>query len=225
MLSQAIGTTLPFALAVALSPFPVIGIVLILAGARGRRNGPLFAVGWVLGLAAVSVVVVLLLGGADDPDTSSSAVADWGRVVAGLALMGLGVRKWWTRPRAGEQVATPAWMASLQDASPGRALGLGLLLSGANPKNAVLTASAVTAVIETDAHGAELAWAVVVFVLVGSCTVLGAVVVSLVGGARASAFLDGVREFMVTHSAVIMMLVLLILGASVLGGGLEGLGR
>jgi len=89
----------------------------------------------------------------------------------------------------------------------------------------VLTASAVAAVIETGVHGTQLTLAVVGFVLIGSCTVLGAVVVSLVGGARAAAFLDGVRAFMVAHSAVIMMLVLLILGASVLGGGLEGLGR
>jgi threonine/homoserine/homoserine lactone efflux protein len=225
VLSQAVGATLAFALAVALSPFPVIGIVLILSGTHGRRNGPLFAVGWVLGLSLVSAVVVLLLAGADDPDSSASAVADWFRVVAGLALIGLGVRKFLTRPRDDEVEKTPAWMASLADASPGRAWVLGLLLSGANPKNVVLTASAVTAVIETGVHGADLLLPLVVFVAIGSSTVVGAVVAGLVGGAPAAAFLDGVRRFMVAHSTSIMVLVLVILGASVLGGGLEGLGR
>ncbi|MBO3103902.1 GAP family protein [Cellulomonas sp. zg-ZUI168] len=70
---------------------------------------------------------------------------DWSRVVAGAALIVLGVRKWVARPRRGEAVETPAWMASLEDASTGRALGLGLLLSGANPKNIVLIGSAMAA--------------------------------------------------------------------------------
>ena len=47
MLLAAIGASLPAALAIALSPFPLVGIVLILAGRRGRRNGPVFAsAGW-----------------------------------------------------------------------------------------------------------------------------------------------------------------------------------
>ncbi|MFF5923419.1 hypothetical protein ACFY8C_34655 [Streptomyces flavochromogenes] len=51
MLIEAIGAVLPAALAVGLSPFPVVGVVLLLAGRHGRRNGPLFAAGWVAGLA------------------------------------------------------------------------------------------------------------------------------------------------------------------------------
>lgn len=225
MLAEAIGSTLALALAVALSPFPVIGIVLILAGRDGRRNGSLFAVGWVVGLAVVAALVVLLLGDADDPDSTASAFADWLRVAAGAGLVVLGVRKWLKRPRRGEEVVPPSWMASLDGMSPVRSVMLGLLLSGANPKNVVLTASAVAAVVEADVHGADLVAAVVVFVVVGSCTVVGAVLAHLVGGAPAARFLDGVREFMVTYSDVIMVAVLLLMGASVLGGGLEGLGR
>ena len=49
VLLQAISETLPAALAIALSPFPIIGVVLIVSSAQGRRNGPLFALGWVVG--------------------------------------------------------------------------------------------------------------------------------------------------------------------------------
>ncbi|MET7312787.1 hypothetical protein ABZS68_38705 [Streptomyces sp. NPDC005571] len=45
VLIEAMGAVLPTALAVALSPFPLIGIVLILSGERGSRNGLLFAAG------------------------------------------------------------------------------------------------------------------------------------------------------------------------------------
>lgn len=225
MLLTAIGASLPAAVAIALSPFPIVGVVLILATARGRRNGLLFAVGWVVGLTAVTALVVVLFGGADDPDSASSAIADWGRVVGGAALIVLGVRTWWRRPRDASEDAVPGWMASLDGASAGRALVLGLLLSGANPKNAVLAAAAATSIVEAGVHGADLLVAVAVFVLVGSCTVLGAVAASMIGGPGVASVLDTVRRFMVANSAVIMVLVLLILGATILGDGLTGLGR
>ncbi|WP_328942334.1 GAP family protein [Streptomyces sp. NBC_00250] len=225
MLIQAVGAVLPAALAVALSPFPLIGIVLILAGRQGRRNGLLFTAGWVAGLGIVATLVVVVLGGADDPESPSSALADWGRVVAGAALIVLGARTWWRRPRAGSEAETPRWMASLDDISAPRALLLGALLSGANPKNLVLAASAATSIVEAGAHDGDLVVAVAVFVLVGSCTVLGAVAIHLLGGRRAASFLDGVRQFMITNSTVITVIVLLLLGAGVLGDGLTGLGR
>ncbi|MGP3683259.1 GAP family protein [Streptomyces sp. IBSNAI002] len=225
MLIQAVGAMLPAALAVALGPFPLIGIVVILSGAQGRRNGLLFAAGWMAGLTIVATLVAVLFGGADDPESTSSAIADWGRVLAGGALIVLGVRKWWKRPRAGEQAEPPRWMASLEDATAGRVLLLGALLSGANPKNFVLTASAAASIDEAGVHDVGLAVAVAVFVLIASCTVLGAVGIHLAGGQRAATFLDGVKQFMVTNSAVIVVLVLLLVGASVLGDGLSGLGR
>ncbi|MGW0923004.1 GAP family protein [Streptomyces sp. NPDC002755] len=225
MLIQAMGAVLPAALAVALSPFPLIGIVLLLAGRHGRRNGVLFTAGWIAGLGIVATLVVVVFGGADDPESPSSAVADWGRVLAGAALIVLGARTWRQRPAGGNETETPRWMASLDDVSALRALLLGALLAGANPKNLVLTASAATSIVETGVHDGELAVAVTVFVLVGSCTVLGAVIIHLLGGQRAVSFLDSVRQFMVTNSTVITAIVFLLLGASILGDGLTGLGR
>jgi threonine/homoserine/homoserine lactone efflux protein len=225
LIIQAIGAMLPAALAIALSPFPVIAIVLILASPHGRRNGPLFAVSWVAGLAVVATLIVVVFSGADDPDSTSATIADWLRVVAGAGLIVVGVRKWSARPRAGEEIVAPSWMASLDEASAGRALLLGALLSGANPKNFVLTAAAATSMVEVGAQGADLVVAVIAFVLVGSSAVIGAVVAHVAGGPRAASFLDAVREFMVAHSTVITVLVLLIIGATVLGDGLSGLDR
>lgn len=224
LLLQAIGTTLPAALAVALSPFPVIGIVVIVSGPRGRRTGPLFALGWVAGLAIVAALVVTVLGGADDADSTSSAIADWGRVLAGAALIVLGVRKWASRPRGDEEATVPGWMASLDAAGAGKALGLGALLS-ANPKNIVLSAAAATSIVEAGAHGNDLVVSVAVFVVVASVSVIGVVVLRLVGGAWGTAQLDALRRFMAQNSVVITVVVLLLLGAKILGDGLIGLGR
>jgi threonine/homoserine/homoserine lactone efflux protein len=225
LLLQAIGAALPAALAVALSPFPVIGIVLMLAGPHGRRNGPLFAVGWVVGLTVVAVLVVFVFGGADDPDSTSSAIVDWSRVVVGAALIVVGIQKWRGRPRRGEEVEEPEWMASLDDVTAGKALLLGAVLSGANPKNFMLAAAATTSIIEAGVHGSDLVFAVSMFVVIGSITVLGAVAARLIGGQWGISLLDSVRRFMVDNTIVITVIIMVILGANVLGNGLIGLGR
>jgi hypothetical protein len=53
-MGQAIGQVLSFGVGVALSPVPIIAVVLMLATAKGRVNGPAFIAGWVLGLAAAA---------------------------------------------------------------------------------------------------------------------------------------------------------------------------
>ncbi|HSJ92358.1 MAG TPA: GAP family protein [Ilumatobacter sp.] len=225
MLLQAIGAGLPAAVAIALSPFPVIGIVLVLAGPHGRASGVSFAAGWLVGLSVVSAIVTVVLLGADEPGSTRAAVADWGRVIAGAGLIVLGLRKWRSRPRPGDEVDPPAWMSSLDAVAPPRALVLGLGLAGANPKNFALAAAAATSMAQVGVEGATMVVAIIVFVLVGSASVVGAVVVRFVGGARGVAMLEGVRGFMVTNAAVITMVVLVLIGAKVLGDGLNGLGR
>ena len=225
MFLQAIGAGLPAAMAIALSPFPVIGIVLILAGSRGRVNGPLFAAGWIVGLSVITALVVVVFDDANDPDSTSSTIADLGRVLAGGALVAVGVRKWWTRPQGGDDHDAPRWMASLDSATPAKALVLGLALSCANPKILVLAAAAATSMVETGLYGTDLAVAAVVFVLLGSLTVIGSVVLSLVGGTRGAAILDNVRTFATDNSTAITVVIMLILGVNILGDGLTGLGR
>ena len=56
-MGQAIGALLPSAAAVALSPIPIVAVILMLSTPRAKTNGPAFAVAWMIGLAAVSSVV------------------------------------------------------------------------------------------------------------------------------------------------------------------------
>ena len=59
-MGEAIGDTLPLAIGVALSPVPIIAIVLMLGTPRARSNGPAFALGWIAGLTVVGGVVLAL---------------------------------------------------------------------------------------------------------------------------------------------------------------------
>ena len=53
----AIGGSLPLAIGVALSPIPIIAVVLMLTTPSARVNGPAFVIGWLAGLAVVGAIV------------------------------------------------------------------------------------------------------------------------------------------------------------------------
>jgi hypothetical protein len=58
-MGQGISEVLPFAVGIAISPVPIIAIILILFSDRARAAGPAFLLGWVIGLDAGDAVVAL----------------------------------------------------------------------------------------------------------------------------------------------------------------------
>lgn len=220
---NAIGELLPTAVGVALSPVPIVAVILMLGTPKAKSNGPAFAVGWVVGLVAVSIIVLLVASGADDPDSSTSTAVGWVKVALGVLLLVLAARRWKDRPAPGAEAEMPAWMAAIDSFTPARSFGLGVLLSGVNPKNLALTLAAAATIARAGLSGAESAGAVAVFVILGSITVAGPVIFYLVMSERASRPLASMKEFMSTHNGVIMMVILIVLGAKLLGDGISGL--
>src|SRR5271154_4749366 len=146
-MGEAIGQLLPAAVGVAISPFPIVAIVLMLATPRARTNGPAFLAGWLLGLGLLGFILLALsnrLG-----PTSDSGPATWVSVVkllVGLLLLYLAVRQWQARPRGGAVPAEPKWMDAVDGFSPGKAAGTGAVLSSVNPKNLLLGLAGVEAI-------------------------------------------------------------------------------
>lgn len=223
-MGQALSEVLPSAVAVALSPVPIIAVILMLSTPRARSNGPSFAVGWVLGLVAVSLLVLVVASGSDDPDSGSSTIVDVVTLVLGLLFLVMAAKQWQGRPQPGQPPAMPSWMASVDHFTPGRSLGLGLLLSGVNPKNLALTLTAAASVAQAGLDGVQSAEVIALFVIIGSLTVVGPVLYAWFAGDRAAKPLASVKGFMTEYNAVIMMVVLLVLGAKLLGSGIAGLG-
>jgi threonine/homoserine/homoserine lactone efflux protein len=75
--AQAIGQMLPSAVGVAVSPLPIVAVVLMLVSRRGRANGAAFVLGWVLGLAIVGAIVLSVSGGAEASEGGEPATW-WG---------------------------------------------------------------------------------------------------------------------------------------------------
>jgi len=206
---------------VALSPIPIVAVVLMLSTPRARTNGPAFAVGWVLGLAAVSSIILVLAHGGST-DGAADDTINWLKLALGIAFLVMSHSQWRKRPLPGEEVEMPEWMSMIDAFTPQRSLLLGLALSGANPKNLALTAAAAASIAQQDVSTGDTAIAVAVFIAIASVTVVGAVLYHLVAPASASRTLASVKDFMSVHNAVIMAVVLVLLGAKLLGDGIAG---
>ena len=92
-----------------------------------------------------------------------------------------------------------------------------------NPKNLALTLAAAASIAQAGLSTGDSAIAVAVFVIIGSITVAGPVIFFMFGGDRATKPLASIKEFMGEHNAAIMMVVLLVLGAKLIGNGWSGL--
>jgi threonine/homoserine/homoserine lactone efflux protein len=220
---QAIGDLLPSAVGVAISPVPIIAVILMLSTRRARSNGSAFAVGWVLGLVAVMTIVLLVASGADDPDSGASTAVSIVKLLLGMLFLVMAWKQWQSRPVEGQPTELPKWMASIDAFTPGRSFVVGAMLSGINPKNLALTLAAAASIAQAGLSGGATVGAAAAFVIVGSISVAGPVLFYLVASERAAGPLSTVKQYMSDHNAVIMMVVLLVLGAKLIGNGLAGL--
>jgi threonine/homoserine/homoserine lactone efflux protein len=223
--ADAIGQVLSLGVGVALSPVPIIAVVLMLGTPRGRVNGPAFLLGWVLGLAVVGAIVLVAAGGAGaNEDAEPATWVDVLKIVLGVLLALVAVRQWRGRPRAGAEGELPKWMRTIDAFTPGRSLAVAAALSGVNPKNLLLTVAAAAAIAQTGVDGGEQAVAFGVFILVGTLGPGIPVAVYFTLGDRARRMLDDLKAWMSAHNAAIMAVLCLVIGAKLIGDGVSGLG-
>jgi Sap, sulfolipid-1-addressing protein len=222
-MGEAIGQSLPMAVGVALSPVPIIAVVLMLTTARARANGPAFVLGWLLGLGVVGAVVLALAGpGASDEGQPATWVS-WLKLLLGLGLLLVAVRQFRGRPHEGEEAPLPKWMGAIDRFTPGQALGGGAALAGANPKNLLLAVGGAAAIAQTGIAGGQQAIAYAVFAVVGTLGVGAPVVLYLAMGKRSAELLGRLKDWMAHNNAVIMAVLCLVIGVKLVGDAFTGL--
>lgn len=217
--AAAIGAVLPLAAGVALSPVPIIAVILMLVSARGAGSALAFLAGWVPGVALPASVAAVVAGssGADD-DRAGPWVAVV-TVLLGAALLVLAVRQVRRRVREGEP-ELPAWLARIDTMTPAATAGLGLALAGANPKNLALGLAAGSVAGDPALEAGAGALVVVVFVALGSASVGLPVLARLVTGDRLVPTLDRLRRWLTRNNSTIVTVLLAVIGLVLVGQGL-----
>ena len=223
-MGPAIGDILPLAIGVAISPVPIIAVILMLFGPNARITGPAFALGWVLALVGVGVIVLTV---ADTSDVSSeqgpSDAVFAIKLLVGLLFVILAVRQWRGRPHEGEEPELPGWMNAIDEFTPLRAFGLAALLAGVNPKNLGLTLAAGSTIAQAGLADAEPWIALAVFVALASLTVLLPVAYYIAAGESAKRTLASMKSWLTTNNATVMSVLFLVLGVLLIGDGFGGL--
>ena len=222
-MGRAIGDILPIAIGVAISPVPIIAIVLMLGTPRASSTGTAFACGWMLGLSAVGAAMLALASGNSTSDSGSPA--NWVsflRLAFGVLFVLLAVQQWRTRPKPGEEASMPKWMQTIDTFTAAKALAAGVALSAVNPKNLALTVAAAATIAQSGISTGQEIGALVVFVLIASITILTPLVIYFTLGAKAKEILDGIKGWMAANNATIMTVLLTVLGFKLIGDAITG---
>ena len=223
-MGEAIGAVLPLAVGVALSPIPIIAVILMLVSRRARVNGPVFLLGWIVGLSIIGVITLCIAGpsGASDAGEPASGTSTL-KVVLGVLLLFVALRHWRKRPHAGDVAPMPKWMGAVDSFTPVKAFGAAVVLSAVNPKNLILAVGAAMAISQTDVAGVQQAIAYAVFVLIATVGPAIPVVIYFAMGDKAPALLERLKAWMGTHNGAIMTVLCLVIGFKLIGDGIGGL--
>lgn len=222
-MGQSIGDSLPFAIGIALSPVPVIAVILMLLSRQAGANSVALGAGWIVGVAGIMAIVLAVsgsIGTASDgvPSHGSSIV----KLVLGVLLILLSVRRWRRRPAQGGGAALPKRLRAIEHITPVKGGVLGLGLSALNPKNVLLIIAGGAAISQGATTPGGHFGAAVIFVVIATSTVTAPVVLYRLAGLRAERVLASVNTWLQTNSATMMAVLLFILGVLLIGKGIAG---
>ncbi|MFF2087912.1 GAP family protein [Nocardia sp. NPDC058176] len=218
-MGSVIGDLLPLAVGVAISPIPIVAAILMILSKNAGGAAKGFAAGWVAGILAVTVVVTLLSGALGSADKEPSVAVSWIKIVLGVLLVLLAFEQWQSRT----DTSVPGWMQAIDTLTVVKAAGLGALLSAVNPKNLLLCVSAGIAIGAGGLSAGGDIVAIAVFTLLASTTVLAVVLGYAVAADRLGPALDSARQWLQANNHAVMAIVLLVMGAVVVGKGVGGL--
>jgi Sap-like sulfolipid-1-addressing protein len=221
---SVIGDLLPLAVGVAVSPTAVIAVILMLFAPKARATSFGFMLGWVFGIVA-AVVVSLLLSGEVETGTSRepSTVVSWIKVALGVVALAIAIEQWRVSLKEAPAPAMPKWMNSIDKVNLPQAAGLGFVMSAVNPTNLALCAAAGVTISGGSLSGGADAVAVTAFAVIACTTVVVPVAAYGIAADRMRNPLDSFKRWLEEHNAAVTAVLMLVIGAVLVGKGLGGL--
>jgi threonine/homoserine/homoserine lactone efflux protein len=222
-MGELLGNLIPIAIVMAISPIPIIAVILMLSSKGALVNTVLFDAGWLFAIIAANALFLLFFSSSSisgDKWTGSASYII--QIVLGALLLLLGVKRFVQR-RKGVPEKEPKLLKSIETIRPGKAALFGIAMVILNPKNLVLLLAAFAQVMQTDASTGTNVAALAVFTLVGSLGVLLPLAVYGLAGDRATSTLASWNTWLADNNSAITMYMLLVLGVALLVKGIVGL--
>jgi len=212
-------------LACAANPWGIMMAVLLLNAKRGLWVVWTFVAAWI---AAISVTMALLLLGFGSTSTSSnttSKAVSIVEIVIGLALLGFGARSLLKARRARSLPATekleqkqPGWLRAIAEISI-----VGAFLLGIYSATYPVVVAAAGEILRSDVSASDQATLAVIFVILGSSTVIAVAALGTFAPTRSAPFLTRMRAWLTVHNAAVITGILLVFGLALTARGLQSL--
>ena len=217
---EALKDAFPMSLGLALSPFPLIAIIIILMTPKAKSNSLWFLLGWILGIYGVGLLVLIIPGLGtkhDTPSIYSGAI----RIVLGLSLLIFAFKTWLNRPRGGDEIVTPKLFLSMDKFGLRKSMLTGFLFSAANVKNMALSAAGAVRINQSLPENESIFIAMLLFSLIGSLTLLFPVMVYVFAEKRIEPTFLIWKKWLIKNNKVLLAFILSFIGLILVKGGIE----
>jgi len=193
-MSNALSEAIPLAIGVALSPLPVLALLLMLISEHETTNAGGFALGWTSALAGVAGGSVII--GVSFNTSHPPAVVKTIEVAIGIVLIATALLAWRSHRRTSADANQPRWLAVTDGISRRGAVALGVALVLLNVKDATLAIGAGAVISHAHLAAGQTVLALAVFTLIASSTVVGPFLFAVAAGDRAAPALKRLHAYL-----------------------------
>ena len=208
-LGQLLLELLPITILSALTPWTIVGVIVLLASKRGVTNAVAFTLGWFTAILALGAVIVLgVVNGAAEHSSSVTWLQIGMQLGFGIALLLFAHVKWRGRPPRGQPVAEPGWIRKLDAIGPVVAFAFGAFWI-----NGFLVIPAALEISRADVTGSQKAFALLFYAVGASACLIAVIVYRLIARERAERGLLHLRAWVGQNSSATVAVLLGAIGA------------
>lgn len=199
---------LPAALGFAMSPVPLVEMILVLLSKRSRINSLVFLVCIAVPVFVVPMLSATGVASGTRGQQGTSHVKEW--IVLGFAilLLFMAFRNFVDRC----DTSVPKIFAAIDNMGPGGVVALSSGATVLNPKNLVILLGAGAVAAESGLPTGQLIVVLIVFTVLATLPFSLAVGYVLFGGDAVAGRMQRVKEWLLTNNRLIMAVVLGVLG-------------
>jgi threonine/homoserine/homoserine lactone efflux protein len=222
-MGTVLGDILPLALGVAISPMPIIAVILMLLSARATAASLGFMLGWVAGIVVAATILTVIattagLSNSGNGSTAGSII----KLILGALLLLLALKQWRGRPRGDVAPEPPKWLAAIDSVTPTKATGLGFALAAINPKNLLMILGAAVAIGQANLSVGQIVAEIAIFTVIAASTVAVPLIAYHLAPVRARTILDEMKTWLVANNSTVMMTLFAVIGVVLIGKGIGG---
>jgi threonine/homoserine/homoserine lactone efflux protein len=200
-------------LVISLEPIPLTAFILVLASKNGVRKGAAFIFGWLVSLAIVIAGTVLVTGNQPPkPSTAPSLAALAVKILIGVVLVYIALRRWRRMGQPKPPKKTPKWQTGIDNMSPWFAMALGPLTQPWG-----LVAAGVAVIVGAKLSSWQDYLAVFLFAVIATASYLTMEIFAGFRPEGTQAFLAATKNWIDTHTDQVIIIASSVLGFWLIG--------